>query len=145
MSPPVLLGLLNGLSDDMYTISRLGLIGRRAGERAGYYADWCWFATTLVNLVENGVERSVILEQQHQGQSDIIPILEIWRCARALLTSDRVCSGNAVVRRVDARRDGQVKSAGEPAGREGVGAPEAAGLLDRGVAPEAADGPHLCV
>ena len=71
MSPPVLLGLLNGLSDDMYTISRLGLIGRRAGERAGYYADWCWFATTLVNLVENGVERSVILEQQHQGQISI--------------------------------------------------------------------------
>ena len=75
----------------------------------------------------------------------IIPIPEIWGCVRALLTSDRACSGDATVRRVDARRDGQVKSAGEPAGREGAGAPETAGLLDRGVAPEAADGPHLCV
>lgn len=68
-SPPVLLGLVNGLSDDLYTASRLGLISKRAGERAGYYADWCWFLSTLVGLVENGVERSVILEQQHQGAS----------------------------------------------------------------------------
>lgn len=68
-SPPVLLDLVNGISDDIYTASRLGLISKVAGERAAYYADWCWFFTTLVNLVENGVERSVILEQQHQGMS----------------------------------------------------------------------------
>lgn len=66
-SPPTLLELVNGFSDDIATFSRLGLIGKRAGERAGYYADWCWFCSTLVNIVENGVERSVILEQQHQG------------------------------------------------------------------------------
>ena len=66
-SPPTLLELANGFSDDIYTFSRLGLLGKRTGERAAYYADWCWFLTTLVNLVENGVERSVITEQRHQG------------------------------------------------------------------------------
>ncbi|KAH9943081.1 uncharacterized protein BXZ73DRAFT_87502 [Epithele typhae] len=64
--PPVLLELLNGLADDAATLSRLGLLGPRAGERAGKLANWCWFAGTLVNLVENSVERSVILELQHQ-------------------------------------------------------------------------------
>lgn len=66
-SPPTLLELVNGVSDDIATFSRLGLIGKRTGERAAYYADWCWFLTTLVNLVENGVERTMILDQQHQG------------------------------------------------------------------------------
>ncbi|GJE84634.1 peroxisomal biogenesis factor 11 family protein [Phanerochaete sordida] len=68
-SPPTLLELVNGVSDDVATLSRLGLIGKRTGERAAYYADWCWFMTTLVNLVENGVERSMIIEQQHQVES----------------------------------------------------------------------------
>ncbi|CCM02842.1 uncharacterized protein FIBRA_04954 [Fibroporia radiculosa] len=67
--PPVLLELVNGLSDDVYTFARLGLIGKRLGERAGRFADWCWFAGTLVNLVENTVERSVILTQQHEVES----------------------------------------------------------------------------
>lgn len=68
-SPPVLLELVNAAADDIYTFSRLGLIGKRTGERAGKFADWCWFVSTLVNLVENSVERSVILEQQHQVES----------------------------------------------------------------------------
>ncbi|TBU48477.1 hypothetical protein BD309DRAFT_949541 [Dichomitus squalens] len=67
--PPVLLEFVNGLADDAATFSKLGLIGKKAGERAGRLADWCWFASTLVNLVENSVERSVILEQQHQVES----------------------------------------------------------------------------
>ncbi|KAI0959792.1 hypothetical protein AcW1_004517 [Taiwanofungus camphoratus] len=67
--PPVLLGLINGLSDDVYTFSKLGLIGRRIGERAGRFADWCWFTSTLVDLVENTVERGVILDLQHQVES----------------------------------------------------------------------------
>lgn len=70
--PPVLLDLVNGLSDDVYTLHRLGFISRRVGQRAAYYADWCWFFTTVVNLVENGVERSVILEQQHQGACALV-------------------------------------------------------------------------
>lgn len=67
--PPVLLELINGLSDDVYTFARLGLIGKRLGERAGRFSDMCWFVGTLVNLVENTVERSVILEQQHEVES----------------------------------------------------------------------------
>jgi hypothetical protein len=66
-SPPTLLELANGLSDDISTLSRVGLINKRVGERAAYYADWCWFLSTLVNLVENAVERSLITEQQRQG------------------------------------------------------------------------------
>ncbi len=71
-SPPVLLELANAISDDVATFSRLGLVGKRTGDRFGQFADWCWFVSTLVNLVENSVERGVILEQQHQGLSVII-------------------------------------------------------------------------
>ncbi|KAI0771884.1 hypothetical protein BD413DRAFT_546847 [Trametes elegans] len=67
--PPVLLEFVNGLADDAATFSKLGLIGHRTGQRAGRLADWCWFASTLVNLVENSVERSVILDLQHQVES----------------------------------------------------------------------------
>ncbi|KAK7695674.1 hypothetical protein QCA50_000310 [Cerrena zonata] len=68
-SPPVLLELVNGVSDDIATFSKLGLIGRKTGDRAGKFADWCWFVGTLVNLVENSVERGVILDLQHQVES----------------------------------------------------------------------------
>ncbi|KAI0092762.1 hypothetical protein BDY19DRAFT_926011 [Irpex rosettiformis] len=68
-SPPTLLELANGLSDDVYTMSRIGLIGKRTGERVAYWADCCWFLSTLVNLVENGVERNMIVEQQKHVES----------------------------------------------------------------------------
>ncbi|KAI0637829.1 hypothetical protein C8Q77DRAFT_1048167 [Trametes polyzona] len=67
--PPVLLEFINGLADDAATFSKLGIIGKVTGERAGRLADWCWFVSTLVNLVENSVERSVILDLQHQVES----------------------------------------------------------------------------
>lgn len=67
--PPVLLELVNGLSDDIYSLSRLGLIGSRLGERAARFADWCWLFTTLVGLVENGVELGVIEGLQREVQS----------------------------------------------------------------------------
>ncbi|KAG1892642.1 hypothetical protein F4604DRAFT_1875947 [Suillus subluteus] len=38
--PPVLLELVNGLSDDIYSLSRLGLIGPKLGGRAARFADW---------------------------------------------------------------------------------------------------------
>ncbi|KDQ64799.1 hypothetical protein JAAARDRAFT_28436 [Jaapia argillacea MUCL 33604] len=57
--PPVLLDLVNGLADDIYTFSKLGLLGKKTGERAGRFADWCWFAGTLVALVENSVEMGI--------------------------------------------------------------------------------------
>ncbi|KAF9535104.1 hypothetical protein CPB83DRAFT_843483 [Crepidotus variabilis] len=57
--PPVLLELVNAIADDLATWSKLGLFGQKFGERAGRLSDWCWFLTTMVGLVENGVERSM--------------------------------------------------------------------------------------
>ena len=66
--PPVLLELVNGLSDDVYAFSRLGLIGPKLGERASRFANWCWLLSTLVGLVENGVEMGVIEGLQREGE-----------------------------------------------------------------------------
>ncbi|KAI6134899.1 hypothetical protein EV401DRAFT_2052435 [Pisolithus croceorrhizus] len=67
--PPVLLDLFNGLSDDIYTLSRLGLVGQKTGARAARFADWCWFFGTLVGLVQNGIEMSIVEGQQREGKS----------------------------------------------------------------------------
>jgi hypothetical protein len=66
--PPVLLELVQAVADDVATCSRLGLLGRRTGDRAGRFADWCWFASTLVNLVENNVELTMINNSQRAGE-----------------------------------------------------------------------------
>ncbi|KAG6890900.1 hypothetical protein C0995_000857 [Termitomyces sp. Mi166 len=63
--PPVLLELVNALADDAATLSRLGLFGKKFGDRADRFSDWCWFISTLVGLVENGVERQMIGNLQH--------------------------------------------------------------------------------
>lgn len=68
-SPPVLLELVHSVADDVYTWSRLGLLGKRTGERAGRFADCCWFASTLVDLVENNVEHSMIISSQRAVES----------------------------------------------------------------------------
>lgn len=65
--PPVLLELVNAIADDFYTCSRIGLVGLRMGDKAAKLADWCWFFSTIANLVENHMERGVIKDQQHQG------------------------------------------------------------------------------
>lgn len=65
--PPVLLELVHAVADDVYTFSRLGLFSQRLGDRAGKFSDWCWFASTLVNLVENAVERGVMKDLQTEG------------------------------------------------------------------------------
>lgn len=67
--PPVLLDLVNGLSDDICTLSRLGLIGQKIGVRAARFADWCWFFGTLVGLVQNGIEMSIIEGQQREVEN----------------------------------------------------------------------------
>ena len=66
-SPPVLLELVNAIADDLYTCSRIGLVGIRTGDKAAKLADWCWFLSTIANLVENVVERGVMKDLQHQG------------------------------------------------------------------------------
>ncbi len=66
--PPVLLELVNAFADDMYALSLIGLLGKRTGERAGKFADWCWLLSTLVGLVENGVERQMIGGLQSEGR-----------------------------------------------------------------------------
>lgn len=66
--PPVLLDLVNGLSDDIYTLSRLGLVGPKVGARAARFADWCWLFGTLVGLVENGVEMGIVEGLQRDGK-----------------------------------------------------------------------------
>jgi len=67
--PPVLLELVQAVADDVATCSRLGLLGRRTGDRAGRFADWCWFGSTLVNLVENNVELTMINNSQRAVES----------------------------------------------------------------------------
>ncbi|KAI6105753.1 hypothetical protein F5141DRAFT_147508 [Pisolithus sp. B1] len=67
--PPVLLDLFNGLSDDIYTLSRLGLVGQKTGARAARFADWCWFFGTLVGLVQNGIEMSIVEGQQREVEN----------------------------------------------------------------------------
>ena len=68
--PPVLLELVQAVADDVSTCSKLGLLGKRTGQRAGRFADWCWFASTLVDLVENSVELGVINNSQRAGEFD---------------------------------------------------------------------------
>lgn len=65
--PPVLLELVQAAADDVFTFSKLGLLGKRTGERARRFSDWCWLLATLVGLVENGVERQMIGHLQHEG------------------------------------------------------------------------------
>ncbi|KAF8558989.1 hypothetical protein OG21DRAFT_1474421 [Imleria badia] len=67
--PPVLLDLVNGLSDDIYTLSRLGLVGPKTGARAARFAEWCWLFGTLVGLVENGVEMSIVEGLQREVEN----------------------------------------------------------------------------
>lgn len=65
--PPVLLELVHAAADDVATFARLGLLGKKLGERAARFSDWCWLLATLVGLVENGVERQMITSLQAEG------------------------------------------------------------------------------
>ncbi|KAG5341839.1 hypothetical protein C0989_007664 [Termitomyces sp. Mn162] len=67
--PPVLLELVNALADDAATLSLLGLFGKKFGDRADRFSDWCWFISTLVGLVENGVERQMLGNLQHDVET----------------------------------------------------------------------------
>ncbi|KAF7331952.1 hypothetical protein MKEN_00075500 [Mycena kentingensis (nom. inval.)] len=67
--PPVLLELAQATADDVFTFSKLGLLSKRTGDRAGRFSDWCWLLATLAGLVENGVERQMIGNLQSQVES----------------------------------------------------------------------------
>jgi hypothetical protein len=67
--PPVLLEFANAISDDLYTLSLLGILGKKFGERAARFSNWCWLFATLVGLVENGVERQMNGNLQHEAES----------------------------------------------------------------------------
>ncbi|QRV91595.1 peroxisomal biogenesis factor 11 [Ceratobasidium sp. AG-Ba] len=58
--PPVLLELFNSFADDIYTLSRLGLVGKKVGHRAEKVANWLWLFSTLAGLVEVGADRSLV-------------------------------------------------------------------------------------
>jgi len=69
--PPVLLDLVNSVADDIATWSRLGLLGKKLGDRAARIADWCWLLATLAGLVENGVERQIIGNLQSEVENRV--------------------------------------------------------------------------
>jgi hypothetical protein len=59
---------VSACADDVATFARLGLIGKRVGASAEKFADWCFFFSTLVSLVENGVERQMITSLSAEGE-----------------------------------------------------------------------------
>lgn len=65
--PPVLLELVNAISDDVATFARLGLFGKKTEEHATRFSDWCWLLSTIVGLVENGLERQINNGLQSEG------------------------------------------------------------------------------
>ncbi|KAJ1310893.1 hypothetical protein OPQ81_009408 [Rhizoctonia solani] len=70
-SPPVLLELFNSLADDVYTLSRLGLVGKKVGSRAEKIANWLWLLSTLAGLVEVGADRSLVKNMISEHESRV--------------------------------------------------------------------------
>lgn len=132
--PPVLLELVHATADDVYTWSKLGLLGKGIGERAGRFSDWCWLIATLVGLVENGVERQMIGSLQTEGKY-VLPILII------ILT---ICfSGRPSLQRVHDWCHGQIKAENNEVGRKGAIEAQNSGLLASSNPSEASYGPDL--
>jgi len=88
--PPVLLELANAVSDDLYTLSLLGILGKKFGDRAGRFSDWCWFFATLVGLVENGVERQMNGNLQREAESRMYKDSMSGATAKSKPTSTKV-------------------------------------------------------
>ncbi|CAE6445139.1 unnamed protein product [Rhizoctonia solani] len=70
-SPPVLLELFNSLADDIYTFSRLGLVGKKVGSRAEKIANWLWLLSTLAGLVEVGADRGLVKNMIAEHESRV--------------------------------------------------------------------------
>lgn len=69
--PPVLLELFNSFSDDIYTFSRLGLVGKKVGSRAEKMSNWLWLLSTLAGLVEVGADRSLVKNMIAEHESRV--------------------------------------------------------------------------
>ena len=78
--PPVLLEFVHALADDAVTYHRLGLFGKKFGQRAERFSDWCWLIATLVGLVENGVERQMIGRLQSDGMLNYVFVCSVVDC-----------------------------------------------------------------
>ncbi|KAL1735830.1 hypothetical protein EV714DRAFT_199616 [Schizophyllum commune] len=72
--PPVLLELVQAMADDAATFAKLGLLSKKFGDRAGRFSDWCWLLSTLAGLVENAVERSVIVNLKDEDHADCFAV-----------------------------------------------------------------------
>ncbi|KAG8752545.1 hypothetical protein FRC11_008253 [Ceratobasidium sp. 423] len=70
-SPPVLLELFNSFADDVYTFSRLGLVGKKIGGRAERIANWLWLLSTLAGLVEVGADRTLVKNMITENESRV--------------------------------------------------------------------------
>lgn len=81
--PPVLLEFIHGLADDAATYGKLGLFSKRFGQRAERFSDWCWLLATLVGLVENGVERQMIVRLQTEGMCHYVQCFFRGRMCRS--------------------------------------------------------------
>lgn len=91
-SPPVLLDLVCGISDDAATCYKLGLLPDRIGVQAERMADWCWFASTLVGLVEVGVEDGIISSAIRDSMSFALPILHFVFLYNCIHSQSKVVS-----------------------------------------------------
>jgi hypothetical protein len=132
--PPVLLELVQAVADDVSTCSKLGLFGRRTGERAGRFADWCWFASTLVDLVENSVELGLISNSKRTGELN--RLASWWNRSQVNSENSRVAS----LRRVHGRSHSKVHSPENQGGRQRAEAVAKAGVLASGAAHKVAHG-----
>ena len=57
----------------------LGLIGKKTGERAARFSDWCWFLATIVALVELSSERAITKRRISLGEFNILRFYVIDR------------------------------------------------------------------
>lgn len=83
-------------------INSLGLIGKKTGERAARFSDWCWFLATIVALVELGSERNITKSRIHAGRTigmrrlnNSTTTLTCLRLAESRLYADSVNNPNA--------------------------------------------------
>ena len=139
--PPVLLELVQAVADDVSTCAKLGLLGRRTGERAGRFADWCWFASTLVDLVENSVELGMISNSQRAGEFNGPE--PCWN--RSPMIRDPENSRDTSLRRVHGRRHREINTPQDQGGRQRIEVITKAGILASGSAHEIAHGPDICM